>query len=420
MKAAITKTLLKELPTGRDVDIYDTTLKGFVLRVRKSGTAVYRVNYDRGKWYTLGHVSKLDPAEARALAKGILGDHARGVDVAASRRRAKASTLRDYLDKVYEPWVIANRKDGKATIARLRNCFEAELGARRLHEITPWVIEKWRTKRRKSGTAVSTINRDIAALNAAMNRAVQWHYTDKHPFAGVKPLKMDDNKAPRFLSPAEERRLRLVLAEREEKARAGRDKGNAWREARGYPTLPDLRATPYVDRLRPIVLLALNTGMRRGEIFGLSWADIDRKQAVVTVRGAGAKSGKTRHIPLNAEALAVLKGWQKTTGAESGLVFPGQDGARVDNIQTSWERLLKAAKISNFRFHDLRHTFASKLVMAGVDLNTVRELLGHSDLKMTLRYAHLAPEHKAQAVAKLVAPVDDMEAGGLAGEEGAA
>jgi len=83
-------------------------------------------------------------------------------------------------------------------------------------------------------------------------------------------------------------------------------------------------------------------------------------------------------------------------------VFPGQTGAPLNNVRRSWEGVLQAAHITRFRWHDLRHTFASKLVMAGVDLNTVRELLGHSDYKMTQRYAHLAPEHKAAAVAKLV------------------
>jgi integrase len=140
--------------------------------------------------------------------------------------------------------------------------------------------------------------------------------------------------------------------------------------------------------------------MRRGELFAMRWPDVDLTRAIVTVRGGDAKSGQTRHIPLNTEAVAVLSAWKP--GAAADFVFAGRDGEAMDDIKTAWLNLAKAAKLESFRFHDTRHSFASKLVQAGVDLNTVRELLGHSDIKMTLRYAHLAPEHKAAAVAKLV------------------
>ena len=89
------------------------------------------------------------------------------------------------------------------------------------------------------------------------------------------------------------------------------------------------------------------------------------------------------------------------TGQDSGLVFRGRFGGRLNNVRNSWRTLLQDAGIENFRWHDLWHHFASKLVMAGVDLNTVRELLGHSTITITLRYAHLAPEHKAAAVARI-------------------
>jgi integrase len=140
--------------------------------------------------------------------------------------------------------------------------------------------------------------------------------------------------------------------------------------------------------------------MRRGELFNLKWEDVNFAGKILTVVGETAKSGKTRHIPMNEEALSVLRKWHEQQ-KESELVFPSNGGGRLDNISSSWERLIDSAQIKNFRFHDLRHDFASKLVMAGVDLNTVRELLGHSDIKMTLRYAHLAPEKLAAAVAKL-------------------
>ena len=102
---------------------------------------------------------------------------------------------------------------------------------------------------------------------------------------------------------------------------------------------------------------------------------------------------------LHSEARAVLKRWQASSPTDR--VFPGKGGRRLVDVKTSWAILMRDADLKAFRFHDTRHDFASKLVMAGVDLNTVRELLGHSDITMTLRYAHLAPEHKAAAVEKL-------------------
>lgn len=139
----------------------------------------------------------------------------------------------------------------------------------------------------------------------------------------------------------------------------------------------------------------MNTGLRRGELLSLTWADINLDACMLTVRAENAKSGRERHVPLNTEALAVLTQWGTQT-SRAGRVFD------VADVKTAWRGLLEAACITNFRFHDLRHHFASKLVRKGVDLNTVRELLGHADITMTLRYAHLAPDGLAAAVAKLV------------------
>lgn len=150
-----------------------------------------------------------------------------------------------------------------------------------------------------------------------------------------------------------------------------------------------------------MILLSINTGLRRGEIFNMTWDNVNFERKLLTIEGAYAKSGKTRHIPLNTEALLTLKTWRQQYENDH-LVFPSLDNLPFDNIKKAWGGILNLANIKNFRWHDLRHHFASRLVMVGVDLNTVRELLGHSDMTMTLRYAHLAPEHKANAVEKLM------------------
>ncbi len=195
----------------------------------------------------------------------------------------------------------------------------------------------------------------------------------------------------RFLADDEEKRLRAALAKRDREGISGRVRGNKWRTARGYELLPTMPAGGFVDHLTPMALIALNTGLRRGELTSLHWSDIDLEAKRLLVRAAAAKGLKSRYVPLNTEATTILTRWRKQTSGV-GRVFA------VRSIKKSWAALMTAAKIANLHFHDLRHSFASRLAMAGVDLNTVRELLGHADMKMTLRYAHLAAEHKAAAV----------------------
>ena len=211
---------------------------------------------------------------------------------------------------------------------------------------------------------------------------------------------LDTKGRVRYLTDAEEARLRTALAQRDERIKAARTRTNTWRRIRGYAERLSLEPQAYGDHLTPMVLLSLNTGLRRGELFNLRWEDVTGQTKVLTVHGATAKSGQTRHLPLNREALVVLAAWRQQSSGE-GYVFPGKGGQRLDNTRTAWKRLLQEADITGFTWHDLRHSFASKLVMTGASLAVVRELLGHADLTMTLRYAHLAPDHKAAAVNRL-------------------
>jgi integrase len=244
---------------------------------------------------------------------------------------------------------------------------------------------------------IATINRNIAMLKAALSRAVEWNLLDEHPLRRVKLLREDSRAKVRYLSDDEDQRLYDALDAREERLREKRASANAWRDERGYDLLPDLRKWPYADHLKPMIVLSLNLGVRRGELFNLTWADVDLRTRNIHIAGEGTKSGLTRHIPLNETAHACLRDWKKQTRG-SGLVFVNQHGHRFDHCNTAWRGVLVEAGIKNYRWHDQRHTFASRLVVEGVDLNTVRELLGHSDLSMTLRYAHLAPHVKQDAV----------------------
>jgi len=126
---------------------------------------------------------------------------------------------------------------------------------------------------------------------------------------------------------------------------------NEWRRERGYELLPEFGT--YTDHMSSIVLLAINTGLRRGELLQLNWGDVDLERAILTVRGECAKSGKTRHVPLNTEAVRVLREWRPVD--RRGLVFPSEDGEQMNDLKTAWLRIAKLAKLRAFRFHDLRH-----------------------------------------------------------------
>ena len=155
----------------------------------------------------------------------------------------------------------------------------------------------------------------------------------------------------------------------------------------------------------PEIDIALNTGRRRNELFRLRWTDVNSKMGLLKV--TKSKNGKPRFVPLNATACAALEQLAKQRD-DTGYVVPGVPSPRVRDWRGWFEDAIKAAKIPDFRFHDLRHTFASRLVMAGVDLRTVMELMGHGDISMTMRYAHLAPEHKRDAVDRLVEKATDI------------
>lgn len=388
-------------------DVYDAKQSGLVLRLRPSGSHSWRVLLGRGRWHTLGTLDDVTPEAARELARGVRGDvsKARALGhpdpIAARRKAGKAPTFAAFVDKHYEPWAVQHRKTGAEQAARLRAIFGPAFNAKRLDAVTPFEVERWRSGRLKAGISKSTTNRDLNTLKAALRLAVRWRLLDAYALADVKAAKVDTASRVRFLTPDEESRLRKALDARDEARRAERQRANVWRRERSYDEWPTYGT--YTDHLTPIVLLALNTGLRRGELFNLRWRDVDLGGAVLTVEGEGAKSNLTRHVPLNSEAVMVLRTWRGTPApAADAHVFPGVDGARLEDIKKGWLPLVKAAALTAFTFHDLRHSFASKLVMAGVDLNTVRELLGHADLAMTIRYAHLAPEHKAAAVAKLV------------------
>ncbi len=230
-----------------------------------------------------------------------------------------------------------------------------------LREITQQKIERYLSDSVESrGWGTGSCNRYLIMLKALFSKAVEWGMLESSP---AKPIE--------FLR-GQEARTRFLTTDEIEKL-----------------------LTAASNRFRPLLTLALHTGMRKGEIFRLRWQDIDFQTGLVTVNYS--KSGKRRSIPMDETLIETLRTLPSRFGR--GVVFPSQTtGEELTDVSKIFPLVCGKAGLEGVHFHDLRHTFASHLVMRGVDLRTVQELLGHATLAMTMRYAHLAPEHRAKAV----------------------
>ena len=396
MQATIGPTLLSSKmvqPTHKPFEIYDSRLSGFTLRVQPSGVRSYYARFGRNRRVVLGQAGTIEPDEARERCLKVLGNVAHGRHPLHGLAGTDGITLGKFIADTYTPWVQASRPRTAAdTLEKLYRHFRTWY-SEPLAVITVERVEAWKARRLNEGRSASTVVRDLFTLSSVLRRAVQAGELKENPVRRVDKPRVDRRGKVRFLDQAEELRLRDALKARDEEIRNRRTLANYRRLTRHESTLPPLMH--FGDHLTPAVLLSMNTGLRRGESIKLRWACVDFNRRLLTVEGRNAKSRQTRHVPLNEEALSVLQRWREQSGT----------GMRVFNVitgfQAAWEKLLERAAISNFRWHDLRHHFASRLVQHGVPLNTVRDLLGHSSVQMSLRYAHLAPDQRREAVAKL-------------------
>ena len=305
--------------------------------------------------------------------------------------------LRDYLEKVYTQAVSTQRTANKK-INRIQAKFDKYLDEE-LEDLTRWKLNSWVLDERTKGNSEWTIKRDLSDLKALLNHALEHGRISVNPIARWTPENTEDNTRVRFLDSNERQRLLEALDQREDEIRTKRVSANKWREERGRKTLDTLEGK-FADHLKPIVLASLHTGLRRRELFELEWAMVDFDRGWITVTSRTAKSKRTRHVPINSVVRSTFQTW-KAQSDISKLIFPGKHGKPLTNVDSAWKSLLKAADIKDFRWHDMRHDFASQLVMKGVDIYRVKELLGHSSIQQTERYAHLAQRHLEDTVERL-------------------
>lgn len=235
-------------------------------------------------------------------------------------------------------------------------------------------IRSYIDQRREDGVGSATINREIGLLSAAINYARrEWEWD----------------------IPNNAERMRLKEPE-------GRVRSLTVQEARKL--IEEAEKATRSPHLADFIRLALNTGCRRGELLKLRWEQVDLKANLINLAAADTKSRRRRSVPLNTEArnaVLNLARYRAKHCPDAAWVFSSKDGNRQEAIRTAFKIALRNAQITNFRIHDLRHTCASWLVSAGQPLPAVRDLLGHSTVKMTERYAHLAPENVRAAVVVL-------------------
>lgn len=245
--------------------------------------------------------------------------------------------------------------------------FRKALGGYMLSALGFEAVEKYRGSLAAEGLAVASVNDMMKTLKHIMVKGNDWKMVTDEQLREIQKLKKlkGENKRLRYLTPAE---------------------------------IPVLLSACNIH-IRPIVQLAINTGMRRGEIFRLRWCDVDEQAGIIMI--GRTKTDEGRSIPMNATVKALLADLKKTRQIGTQLVFPNKHGHVRDNMQSAWENALKRASIEDFHFHDLRHTFASQLLQAGASLAEVQKLLGHKSITMTMRYAHLCHEQTTEAVRKL-------------------
>jgi len=307
------------------------------------------------------HITRQDALKAHSIRKALMAEGKFDI----------VQTLNPILfDKLVNAFIEDYSKVNKKSWKRDRTSCRALLGyfgGKKLTQITPWHVDKYKSKRLKDISRFNrpltkaSINRELACLKTMLNYAVGEGWLLSNPISGYKLFRERLNK------------LRVV----------SRDEFD-----RVYNTSSEL--------LQPILVMAYNTGMRRSEILYLKWENVSLSEGYIRVEET--KNDESRYIPINKQLNKTLKLVKYKSSGEH--VF-SHEGYPVKSFKTAFDNAVRRSGVKRFTFHDLRHTFASNLVMKGVDITTVSELLGHKSIAMTKRYSHPTPEHKRRAVETL-------------------
>ncbi len=331
--------------------------------------------YRRGKtyWFSIQYESKRihqslntdNKRLAEKLYSKVITDMVEGRYF--ERAEAKKHSFDELMDKFMQEYAVNREESTRSRYVSARNNLGKYFKGYNLADVSPKSLSSYVQFRKDEGVKTATINRELALLSKAFNLALkQWEWCNDNPCSRIQ-REPENNTIDRWLTPEEDARL--------------------LNGAEGYLN----------DQLVEIIIFSLNTGMRQGEILNLKWKDVDLNRKVVAVQKTKNKDPKV--IPLNQTAHDMLALKSKVVSI-SGYVFSTMNGTKISrwNLKREFKNALKKACITNFRFHDLRHTFATRLVQSGVDLYRVAKLLGHRDVSTTQRYAHHHPESLRSSV----------------------
>ena len=328
------------------------------MAVFQKGKNWYIDYYDKGrrKRKKIGHSKKLaeqvlKDVETKIVKKEYLG-------IIEEKKILFEAFVTQYLvySQTNKSFSTYDRRD-RYSAANLKSAFEGKY----LSEITPEMVEEYKAGRLQK-VEPATVNRELACLKHMYTKAAEWGYVRMNPTKSVKKLKEPPGRL-RYVKPDE---VNALLAQRS-------------------------------GHLRPLVVTAINTGMRRGELFNLKWPHVDLANRIVTV--INSKNNESRAIPINHTLYEELLGLYQAAKGE--YVFCSRYGRPFKEAKEGFKAALRRANIEDFRFHDLRHTFGSHMVMQGVNPRTLQQIMGHKDIKMTMRYSHLSPEYVQEAVERL-------------------
>jgi len=287
-------------------------------------------------------------------------------------RAAGNKDFTEFVDEVFVPWAKASKRSWQDDEERARPLKEFFKG-KRLRDIAPMLIERYKQLRLKTKTlhkrerSPATVNRELQVLSKVFSMAYDNGLVETNPMRRVHKLR----EAPareRYLTDDEEKRLFEILVGR--------------------------RA-----HIRPIIVVALQTGMRQGEILGMKWENVDFEQKTIYI--AHTKTGRPRKLPMNKPVEVELRSLKQDASSEEHVFSYARTGLKLTTFRHAWDGACTEAKISGLRFHDLRHTFATRLRAKGVHEMDIMSLLGHTTLQMTSRYTHAMPENLRTAVDSL-------------------